>query len=338
MIVDDELLNIKLVKAHLEEAGYRHFVTCSDPRLVMQTIVREMPDVVLLDVMMPEISGLDILRKIREDAHLSHLPTLVVTADDNEQTRIEALDLRATEFLSKPVNATELVVRVRNALLAKAYHDHLQNHARELACQVRQRTAQLAAAQLELVHCLARAVEYRDNETGQHVIRVGRYAEIVAQRLDLSEETVELIRHAAPLHDMGKVGIPDAILLKPGKLTPDELEIMHKHTLYGTHTLEPMSHEEWKTFKSHTFLGEMIMDVKSSPLITMASKIALAHHEKWDGSGYPLGLAGEDIPLAARITAVADVFDALSCKRPYKPAFTPDSMFRDHGGGAWHAF
>jgi putative two-component system response regulator len=321
MIVDDEPVNVMVVQKHLKLAGYRHFVTSTDPRPVMEMIAREMPDVILLDVMMPAVSGLEILRKSREDARLTHIPAIVLTAADNEQTRMEALDLGATDFLSKPVNAAELVVRVRNALFVKAHHDHLKNYSRELELQVRRRTAELAASRLELIHCLARAAEYRDTETGRHVVRVGRYAEIIARKLGLDEQTVELIGHAAPLHDMGKVGIPDAILLKPDKLGPHEFEIMQKHAMYGMKTFEPMSHDDLRTFKSHTFLGEMIMDVESSPIITMAAKIALTHHEKWDGSGYPLGLVGEDIPLAGRITAVADVFDALSCKRPYKPAF-----------------
>ena len=145
--------------------------------------------------------------------------------------------------------------------------------------------------------------------------------------MGLEPEFVELIGHASPLHDMGKVGIPDAILLKPGTLSPDEFEVMQRHCVYGKRTFEPMSRDEWRMFKSHTFLGEMIMDVRSSPIITMAAKIALTHHEKWDGSGYPMGLSGEDIPLAGRITAVADVFDALSSKRPYKPAFPLDRCF-----------
>ena len=145
---------------------------------------------------------------------------------------------------------------------------------------------------------------------------MGRYAEIISRQLRLDEETVELIGHAAPLHDMGKIGIPDGILLKPDKLDPDEFETMQKHSVYGKRTFEPMSRDEWRTFKSHTFLGEMIMDIESSPIITMAAKIALTHHEKWDGTGYPLGLSREDIPLAGRITAVADVFDALSSRRP----------------------
>ncbi len=327
MIVDDEALNIRVVQRHLELAGYRHFVTSDDPRPVIDMVLKEMPDVVLLDVMMPEVSGLEILRRIREDERLAHIPTLICTAFDNVQVKLEALQLGATDFLTKPVNSAELVVRVRNALVVKAHHDHLKNYARELAEQVQCRTAELAASRLELIHCLARAAEYRDNETGRHVIRVGRYAEIIARRMGLDSQFIELIEHAAPLHDMGKVGIPDMILLKPGTLAPDEFEMMQRHCIYGKRTFEPMSRDEWRMFKSHTFLGEMIMDVRSSPIITMAAKIALTHHEKWDGTGYPMGLAGEDIPLAGRITAVADVFDALSSKRPYKPAFPLDRCF-----------
>ena len=218
-------------------------------------------------------------------------------------------------------------MRVRNALLVKAHHDHLKGYARELELQVRQRTAELAASRLELIHCLARTAEFRDNETGRHVVRVGRYAEIIARRLGLSEEFVELIGHAAPLHDMGKVGIPDYILLKPGKLVPEEYEIMQKHSIYGKQTFEPLSEQELQAIRMHTFMGEMIMDVQSSPIITMAAKIALTHHEKWDGTGYPMGLKGETIPLAGRITAIADVFDALSSKRPYKSAFSLDRCF-----------
>jgi putative two-component system response regulator len=327
MIVDDEVFNIKVVQKHLSLAGYTNFVTCTDPRPVMEIIAKEMPDIVLLDIMMPVVSGLDILRKIRTAERLSHIPVIMLTAADNEEIRIEALELGATDFLNKPVNLAELVMRVRNALIVKVHQDHLKNYATELARQVQQRTSELAASRLELIHCLARTAEFRDNETGRHVARVGRYAEIVARKMGLDDHTVELIAHAAPLHDMGKIGIPDNILLKPGKLTPEEFEIMQKHSSYGKHTFEPMPENDWQAFKSHTFLGEMIMDTESSPLITMASKIALTHHEKWDGSGYPVGLAGEDIPLAARITAVADVFDALSNRRPYKPAFPLNRCF-----------
>ena len=226
------------------------------------------------------------------------------------------------------MNAAELVVRVRNALLVKAHHDHLKNYARDLEHQVRQRTAELAASRLELIHCLARAAEYRDNETGRHVIRVGRYAEIIARQLGLDDETVELIEHAAPLHDMGKVGIPDAILLKPGKLSPDEFEIMQKHCRLRQADLRAHVPGRVADVQVAHVPGRddhgRAQARRSSP---WPAKIALTHHEKWDGTGYPLGLSGEDIPLAGRITAVADVFDALSSKRPYKPAFPLDRCF-----------
>jgi len=336
MIVDDEAFNIKVVQTHLSHAGYKNFLTCTDPARVMEMLASEMPDILLLDIMMPKISGLDIMREIRENDRLSHIPTVILSAADNEEVRLEALELGVTDFLSKPVNLAELVVRVKNVLLVKAYQDHLKDYASDLAQQVRLRTAELTASRLELIHCLARTAEFRDNETGRHVVRVGRYSEIIAEELGLDPTTVELIAHAAPLHDMGKVGIPDSILLKPGKLTPEEFEIMQRHSIFGKQTFEPMSHDEWQTFKSHTVLGEMIMDVRSSPFIVMASTIALTHHEKWDGTGYPLGLAGEDIPLAGRIVAVADVFDALTSRRPYKPALPLNRSFEimEEGRGA----
>jgi putative two-component system response regulator len=328
MIVDDEPINIKVVQKHLRLAGYRHFVTSTDPRPVMEMISQEMPDVILLDVMMPHISGLAILGKLCENEQLSHIPTIVLTASDNEATRMEALELGAADFLGKPVHVAELLVRVRNALLEKAHNDHLKDYAQELEQKVRVRTAELAASRLELIHCLAKTAEFRDNDTGRHVVRVGRCAEIIARELGLDERTIELIGHAAPLHDIGKVGVPDCVLLKPDKLSPGEFEIMRKHSLFGQRTFEPMSEDEWGLFKAHTFMGEKIMGVEGSPIIGMAAEIALTHHEKWDGSGYPMGLKGTEIPLAGRITAVADVFDALSSKRPYKPAFDLDRCFQ----------
>jgi putative two-component system response regulator len=327
MIVDDEPINVKILQKHLTVAGYSRFITTSDARCVLDGLRKTPPDVLLLDVMMPEINGLDLLEQIRGSAGLGYFPILILTASDSDETRVRALDLGATDFLNKPVNPSELVARVRNALLVKAHHDHLKSYSQELEDQVRRRTAELAASRLELIHCLARAAEYRDNETGHHVMRVGCYAGIIARNLKLDRDMVELIEHAAPLHDLGKIGIPDAILLKPGKLGPDEFEIMRKHTVYGKRTFEPMSNDEWRTFKTHTVLGEMIMEADSSPVIQMAAKIALTHHEKWDGSGYPLGLAGEEIPLPGRITAVADVFDALSSSRPYKPAWPLERCF-----------
>jgi putative two-component system response regulator len=328
MIVDDEPINIRATCKHLKQAGYTNFISTTEATQAIELIRRERPDVLILDIMMPEVDGLDILASLREDEELAHIPTIVLTASDDEETRIEALNWGAMDFLGKPVNAMELIVRVRNALIVKAYQDHLKDYARELANQVRLRTKELTASRLELIHCLGRVAEYRDNETGRHVIRVGCYAGIIARQLGLDADLVELIQHAAPLHDMGKVGIPDSILLKPGKLTPEEFEVIQKHPRFAKRVFEPMSPDELRMWRSHTSLGGSIMDVQSSPIMTMAAQIALTHHEKWDGTGYPLGLCCEDIPLAGRITAVADVFDALSSKRPYKPAIPVEKCFQ----------
>jgi putative two-component system response regulator len=209
---------------------------------------------------------------------------------------------------------------VRNALLVKRYQDDLEDI-------VRRRTMELERARAELVECLARASEYRDDETGSHVIRVGRYAAVIAKQLGLPSDQVAMIEQAATLHDVGKIGIPDAILLKPGKLSSEEFDFMKKHCGFGVSICSHMSSDEFSTFTSHTTCGAKIMRAGTSPLLQMAASIALTHHEKWNGTGYPLGLSGERIPIEGRITAVADVFDALSTKRPYKPAFPLDKCF-----------
>ena len=335
LIIDDEAINVRLIEKALRQAGYRQLVSHTDSDTALEMIVAQRPDVVLCDVCMP-VSGMEILRRVVADPVLVHIPMIMMTASDDESLRIEALDLGATELLSKPLRATELLPRVRNALLVKLHVAHLQSHNHELERQVRRRTAELLTSRSELIHCLARLAEYRDNETGRHVIRVGRYSGLLARQLGLDEETAELIEHAAPLHDIGKIGIPDAILLKPGKLTSEEFEIMQRHVALGKGAFEPMSIHEMRAFRSHTVLGEMMVNTSSSPLLTMAAQIALTHHERWDGSGYPIGLAGEEIPLSGRIVAVADVFDALSNKRPYKPAFPIQKCFAilDEGSGS----
>ena len=327
MIVDDDQVIVKLVRKFLALSGWQNFVTTTDATLAMQLVTTEQPDVVLVDVMMPQVSGLDILRTIRSSPQTAYLPVLVLSATNDMAIKTQAIQMGAADFLNKPINAVELAPRVRNALLVKAHYDHLKEYARLLKVQVQRRTAELAASRLELIHCLARVAEQRDRETGRHVMRVGRYAGIIARQLGLDPDTVELLEHAAPLHDMGKAGIPDHILLKPGGLDSFEMEIMRRHSLYGKRTFEPLTPEEWLMFESHTVPGDELMQIGASPLLTMAGVIALTHHEKWDGSGYPHGLAGEDIPLPGRITAVADVFDALSNARPYKPAFPVERCF-----------
>ena len=335
LIIDDEPINVRIIEKSLRQAGYRQIVAHTDSETALEMIAAQRPAVVLCDVCMP-VSGMEILRQVIANPVLVHIPMIMVTASDDEKLRAEALELGATDLLSKPLRATELLPRVRNALLVKSHVAHLQSYSHDLERQVRQRTAELLASRKELIHCLARLAEFRDNETGRHVIRVGRYSGLLAREMGLDEELAELIENAAPLHDIGKIGIPDAILLKKGKLTPEEFEIMQRHVALGKGTFEPLSLQETRALRSHTVLGEMMVNVASSPLLTMAAQIALTHHERWDGTGYPIGLAGEDIPLCGRIVAVADVFDALSNKRPYKPAFPIQQCFTilDEGSGS----
>lgn len=321
LIVDDEPVNIKVARKYLMLAGYTSFAVSTEPAEVFQLLEREQPDLLLLDIMMPDVSGLDILRDLRARPEYAHLPVLILTAVDDSETKAKALNLGATDFLPKPVDPTDLVPRVRNALVLKAHHDHLQNYARQLESEVKARTAELEESRQQVIHCLARAAEYRDNDTGRHVLRVGRYVGIIARQLGMEENVAEMLSQASVLHDVGKIGIPDSILLKPGKLDPDEIERMQKHCGFGKRIFEGMSPCEFGAYASHTTLGSQIIQNCRAPLLELAGRIALTHHEKWDGSGYPLGLAGTDIPLEGRITAVADVFDALSSKRPYKPAF-----------------
>lgn len=334
LIIDDEPINTRLIEKRLRQAGYRQIIVHTDSDSALEMIASQRPDVVLCDVCMP-VSGMEILRRVVADPVLVHIPMVMMTASDDESLRAEALELGATDLLSKPLKFTELLSRVRNAILLKSHVMHLQSYSHELERQVRRRTAELLASRTELIHCLARLAEYRDNETGRHVIRVGKYSGLLARELKLDEETAELIEHAAPLHDIGKIGIPDAILLKEGKLSPEEFEIMQRHVALGKGAFEPMSTQDMKAIRSHTILGEMMVNVSASPLLTMAAQIALTHHERWDGKGYPIGLAGEDIPMSGRIVAVADVFDALSNKRPYKPAFAIEKCFDilDEGSG-----
>ena len=326
-IVDDEALNIRVARKYLRSWGFEHVESTSEALQAISRIHQENPDLILLDVMMPGISGIDLLRQLRADARTRHLPVIILTAFVDDELRHTALELGANDFLSKPIDPLEMLPRVKNLLSLRAYQKWLRGTATALETEVQRRTAALVASQHDIVRSLAKAAEYRDNDTGRHVIRVGKYAAITARALGLGQEYVNTIEEAAQLHDVGKIGIPDSILLKAGKLDPEEFRTMQEHCDKGMQVIRPhVEADDWSV-QHHTQTGACILDTSDTPLMKMASQIALTHHEKWDGSGYPIGLVAQQIPLPGRITAVADVFDALSTKRPYKPAFPLEKCY-----------
>ncbi|MCC9643190.1 response regulator [Rhodopirellula sp. JC740] len=326
MIVDDEIANVLVVKKYLERAGYRNFETTTDSSAAFRILESSMPDVLLLDINMPNVDGIQILERVRQDPRFKHLPVLILTANTDERIKLVCLELGATDFLLKPVDPMDLTPRVRNSLQSKSFQDRLQHHAAELELKVEQRTRELEASRREVIYCLARAAEMRDNDTGNHVIRVGRFAGIIAGGMGLPDWFVRDIEMAAQLHDVGKIAIPDGILLKPGKLEPEEFEVIQNHVKFGHQIIQPHTGSDARRMRSHVELGADMLS-NGSALMRLAASIAQTHHERFDGTGYPLGLAGNDIPLEGRITAVADVFDALSAERPYKKAMPREKCF-----------
>jgi putative two-component system response regulator len=330
MIVDDEEVNIRVVRKLLQRLGYQNISSMTDSTQVLAELRRQQPDVLLLDVMMPEVSGFAILEAMQSDDALRTIPVLVLTAMSDRKTRLSALEFGANDFIEKPIDKAELAHRIRNALIMRACQSQLRSYADDLRTAVRQRTRQLSRSRLEVVHCLASAAEFRDDDTGQHVIRVGHFAKLIAHHAGLPRSFVDMIGFAAQLHDVGKIGIPDSILLKPGPLTEEEFDFMRRHCDMGNRVLSASHVCDRILFGADDVEADGLSPSEEtwiSPVSVMAATIAMTHHEKWDGSGYPNGLAGEDIPIEGRITAIADVFDALSSKRPYKDAFPIDRCF-----------
>jgi len=300
LIVDDEEMNVFLLEQILQRAGYSDLRSTTDPREVFSFYAEAEPDLILLDLMMPEMSGFEVMERLgRIIPDGSFVPILVLTADITPEAKRKALAGEATDFLTKPLDHTEVLLRIRNLLATRNLHLQLRDQNRTLDDKVRERTAELAQAQVEILTRLAQAAEFRDDDTGQHTQRVGHTSAMLAHQLGLPDDQVQLIHQAAPLHDVGKIGISDLILLKPGKLT----------------------NEEFTTIKTHAVIGARLLSGGHSELVQMAEHIASTHHERWDGRGYPHGLAGDSIPIEGRIVAVIDVFDALTHERPYKKAW-----------------
>src|SRR6188474_1868818 len=298
LIVDDEPMNVDLLRRLLERAGFSRIESTNDSREAVDLYVKFRPDLILLDLHMPHRDGLAVMDELNQIAEASYLPILMLTGDDTPEAKREALSRGAKDFLNKPFHSDEVLLRIGTLLETRFLYLQIQSQNQMLEAKVRDRTRELEAAQIEIIERLANAAEFRDDNTGQHTERVGQMAALLAGQIGLPDSQVSLIRRAAPLHDVGKIGVPDAVLLKLGKLTAEEFEVV----------------------KTHTSIGARILSGSRFTILRLAEEIAFNHHERWDGNGYA-GIAGASIPLAGRIVAVADVFDALTQKRPYKAAW-----------------
>lgn len=301
VIIDDEftsrIILDKIMHGLQKEVSVQAF---DSPLNAIDWLQLNHPDLILVDYLMDEMSGLEVIRKIRRITHLEHVPIIMVTVSDDIEVRYKALEAGATEFISKPFNHYECQIRCNNLLNLHLHHKGVLRRSEELEKAVSDATRRILEREQETLFRLAKAGEYRDTDTGNHVLRMARFSRLIAEGIGLDESRCKLIEMAAPMHDIGKIGIPDNILLKPGKLT----------------------HEEFSIMKTHTSIGYHILKNSNSKYISLGAEIALSHHERYDGSGYPHGLQGKAIPLDARIVAVADVFDALTSERPYKKAWT----------------
>ena len=318
LVVDDERDIRRLLRDILETLGYEVEIA-RDGFEAMAKLALDI-DLVLSDVMMSGMDGFELVKRIRDNPDFQDLPVIIVTGMTTRKDRIRAVEVGANDFVAKPFELTEINVRIKSLLRSKEAHDELKRHKQELEGVVARRTLalrnaldetveiqrMLRKAHIETINRLVVAAEYKDKGTAGHIQRMSRFSALLAQKINLPPSEIELILRASPMHDIGKIGTPEDILLKPGKLNEDE----------------------WVMIKKHPLIGGDILKQSSSDLLRAGEVIALSHHEKWDGSGYPNGLAGEDIPLWGRICAVADVFDALTNERPYKPAYSNEESLR----------
>ena len=307
LIVDDEVTSIRILVKVLSDAGYTNIKATRDPDQVQELYHTIKPDLMVLDLHMPHMEGFKIMEDLKRTENEDYLPILVISQERNRVIQFSALEAGAKDFLVKPYDSIEVLLRIRNFLEVRMLHKQIRDQNRLLEMRVRERTEQLYQSQIDAIHRLSRAVEYRDSESGVHTARMGLYIYHLATAVGFGPDECEIISTASSLHDIGKIGIPDSILKKPGNLTPEESEIM----------------------KTHTTIGAELLSGSTSKFLKIGEEIALTHHERWDGSGYPKGLKGGDIPLVGRICGLCDVFDALTSKRPFKEAWPGDDALEE---------
>ncbi len=323
LIVDDDQRMLDALRRALHDHCDDWAMTfVSQPEAAWQRLLEATYDAVVTDVMMPGLNGLDLLERMRQTDKTKHVPVVVLTGLNDHDLKEKALNLGAVDLLNKPVEPGQLIARLRNMLQTKAYQDDLQTRNASLVAKVQRQDVDLAHSRMSVVCRLGMAAEFRDEETGNHVIRVGCYSRAVAAAMGMPRSFLEMLLLAAPLHDIGKIGVPDSVLLKPGPLDDEEWAIMQRHCEIGECILREESKALFPLFDWYAMESEAMKEAVNSrdPMLQMAATVALTHHEKWDGSGYPQGLAGEAIPLESRIVSVADVYDALTSNRPYRAA------------------